>query len=1062
LVEVEHFLPSELARIPREGFDLYLHIDDGIRYRWPADLRPSAWWVIDTHMDFAWDLEKARDFDFVFAAQKDGARQLREGGIASAQWLPLACDPEIHRPHSVEKTFDVGFVGNVYVGPRADLLERIQREYPNSFVGQAYFDDMARVFSATRIVFNRSVVNDVNMRVFEALACGSLLLTNDLTDNGLSDLFLDNVHLATYGHEEKLLHKIEFFLQHSGLRESIANAGRREVLARHTYRHRMQTILAALAGHPESARSAAAPRRTVLRELKDRSYFEFARPEVLALIPPEARSVLEIGCGAGRLGEALKRRQPARVVGVELDPEAAAAAGQRLDLVVTGDIEQEQLGFAEGRFDCVICADVLEHLRQPQAVLGRLRRWLCADGRLVVSLPNVQHYSVVEGLLDGNWTYEPAGLLDRTHLRFFTRQTIEELFRKSGFDIEQLETVCLPPDQERLEAARGTALPLGRLTLSGLSPAALEQFFVYQYLVQAKPRPEPLFHSESGTARCASDSGLGCILAIRNRPAEYLERTFQTFAFQTLRPVDQVLLDYGSDSDYAAAYRRLCSEFGWRYERSEPEEPRWSLAAAYNEAAAVLSSSVRILFKSDVDVLLGENVLALAAKHGTSQFCQFPYFTTRSDAAYPDRFASSKDLAEFRKQCPGPRPSAGQGLFACPRVWFQQVGGFDRNFRAWGYEDHDLRERAERSLGTIDLDSGEVTLVHQWHPPSTEAGEARQNQAYFLQMRLSGTIVRNGGRLVPARNSPSLPLRKAHGARRVRIVRNYTDPDLMRQTPGGRGIWAGVEFTEEPIDDCDYLVVLNAPAGREGLSPCSGPIWQIAQEPPVEPFHVYHAGRSAAGVTYERVYTQDETKEGGQFRLAPGALPWHVHRDYDSLVRLPPPAKTKTLSWVTSNKTWLPGHQERMQFLETIRGKVPFDLFGRGFQPLGDKWDGLAPYRFSLAIENFAGNYYWSEKIVDCFLAWTVPIYFGCPRITDYFPPEALVSIDIQDPVTAVEQIRDVLEGNEYEARLEALAYARELVLHKYQLFPFLVEQIAQAESGEPAGRQRTECASAV
>src|SRR5438552_985807 len=137
LVEVEHFEPAELARVPRTGFDLYLNIDDGLEYHLPRDLGPTAWWAIDTHMNFAWCREKARGFDLVFAAQRDGADQLRRAGIDSAAWLPLACDPEIHRKHGVAKRYDVAFVGNVFPGPRAELLDLIRRRYPNSFVGQA-------------------------------------------------------------------------------------------------------------------------------------------------------------------------------------------------------------------------------------------------------------------------------------------------------------------------------------------------------------------------------------------------------------------------------------------------------------------------------------------------------------------------------------------------------------------------------------------------------------------------------------------------------------------------------------------------------------------------------------------------------------------------------------------------------------------------------------------------------------------------------------------------------------------------------------------------------------
>src|SRR5690242_14079285 len=82
LVDVEHVLPTELSRLAGRGFDLYLNVDDGLRYRLPPTLRPCAWWAIDTHLDFAWYREKAPDFDLVFAAQRDGAERLRAEGVA--------------------------------------------------------------------------------------------------------------------------------------------------------------------------------------------------------------------------------------------------------------------------------------------------------------------------------------------------------------------------------------------------------------------------------------------------------------------------------------------------------------------------------------------------------------------------------------------------------------------------------------------------------------------------------------------------------------------------------------------------------------------------------------------------------------------------------------------------------------------------------------------------------------------------------------------------------------------------------------------------------------------
>ncbi len=188
-------------------------------------------------------LQKARGSDLVFAAQCDGAEQLRAAGIGTAEWLPLACDPEIHARQDVPKEYDAAFVGNVFPGPRAELLALIRRRYPRSFIGNAYFDEMAREYSAARTAFNRSIRNDVNMRVFEAVACGSMLLTNDLADNGQGEHFRDGVHLATYRDAEELLDKLAFYLGRDEARERVAAAGRAEAIEKHTYRHRMERLL---------------------------------------------------------------------------------------------------------------------------------------------------------------------------------------------------------------------------------------------------------------------------------------------------------------------------------------------------------------------------------------------------------------------------------------------------------------------------------------------------------------------------------------------------------------------------------------------------------------------------------------------------------------------------------------------------------------------------------------------------------------------------------------------------------------------------------------------------
>ena len=419
-MRVEHFLPTELDQLPAELFDLFINIDDGLDYVLPSCLRPSALWAIDTHLEFDRSLRKARSADYVFAAQKDGAERLRQRGVSSAIWLPLACDPELHgQCETVSKEYDVGFVGNVLPGIRAELLDRVQASYPRTFVGIRYFREMTRLYCASRIVFNRGIKNDINMRVFEGLASGSLLLTNELAANGQSELFQDGEHLATYRDSDDLLDKIAWYLKHDSERERIASAGRVEVLDKHTYLHRMQSLLATVEGDATCEdNEVKSPTVVPVAEhpsgsSKSQTYYQFERPEVVALVPEHSRRILDVGCGAGRLGAAIKARQSTNVVGLELDPAAADLAKQSLDEVVLGNVEHANVEFADASFDCVICADVLEHMEDPESVLLKVNRWLSNVGRLVASIPNVRHHSVLRSLLDGNFNYEPAGFARR-------------------------------------------------------------------------------------------------------------------------------------------------------------------------------------------------------------------------------------------------------------------------------------------------------------------------------------------------------------------------------------------------------------------------------------------------------------------------------------------------------------------------------------------------------------------------------------------------------------------------------------------------------------------------
>ncbi len=160
-------------------------------------------------------------------------------------------------------------------------------------------------------------------------------------------------------------------------------------------------------------------------------YYGEVREDILPFIPADARDLLEIGCGRGLTGQLIRRQRGCRVTGVELNPDVAAEAARHLDRVIVGDIEELEI---DQRFDAVVATELFEHLVYPEEFLAKMKTLVRPGGRIVLSVPNVGHYSLVEDLLAGRWDYLPIGLLCYTHFRFFTRATLEAWIERVGFD----------------------------------------------------------------------------------------------------------------------------------------------------------------------------------------------------------------------------------------------------------------------------------------------------------------------------------------------------------------------------------------------------------------------------------------------------------------------------------------------------------------------------------------------------------------------------------------------------------------------------------------------------
>ena len=176
--------------------------------------------------------------------------------------------------------------------------------------------------------------------------------------------------------------------------------------------------------------------------VKTPEYYSGTRPEMMSYVPVSAATILEIGCGEGEFGLRLKKERGAKVWGVEYDPVSASKAEKVLDKVLTGDINKALDELPDGYFDAVVCNDVLEHLTDPYTVLDRLKKKLSSNGVVVSSIPNVRFFrNLYDLVFRKNWDYTEDGILDKTHFRFFTKNSIRKMYEGVGYKILRLDGI---------------------------------------------------------------------------------------------------------------------------------------------------------------------------------------------------------------------------------------------------------------------------------------------------------------------------------------------------------------------------------------------------------------------------------------------------------------------------------------------------------------------------------------------------------------------------------------------------------------------------------------------
>jgi hypothetical protein len=291
---------------------------------------------------------------------------------------------------------------------------------------------------------------------------------------------------------------------------------------------------------------------------------------------------------------------------------------------------------------------------------------------------------------------------------------------------------------------------------------------------------------------------------------------------------------------------------------------------------------------------------------------------------------------------------------------------------------------------------------------------------------------------------------------KVKLSFPYPEWDLIRQTPASKGIWKDYKFyINETITECDYWFVFDHLLTKTENTICAKENIVLLT---AEPFSIQGYDKKFTNQFGHIITCQQEIRHPKLTRFLQGH-PWFVgaeyregkyqnfSKGYDELIDTVFVNKTKQISIITSDKLITDGHKKRYEFALALKDYFGsnIDLFGRGVHDFADKWDVLADYKYSIAIENSCYPDYVSEKIMDCYLAHTFPIYYGSPNVGNYFSKQAFQSFDIlkiDDAKGSIEQLLN--DQNHYRNALSELIKAKNKCLNEYNLFPLIVNFIEQ------------------
>jgi hypothetical protein len=287
----------------------------------------------------------------------------------------------------------------------------------------------------------------------------------------------------------------------------------------------------------------------------------------------------------------------------------------------------------------------------------------------------------------------------------------------------------------------------------------------------------------------------------------------------------------------------------------------------------------------------------------------------------------------------------------------------------------------------------------------------------------------------------------------VKILGNV--PNLLErtydQTPNGRFIFGNTFFTF--FGKADIYLVLNSLSDNQVSDLKSIHkqfLWGIHMEPS-DYIDMFSYNKNIE--LYSRFYTNHPKliKKGMPYIPSPPYVNFHIGKKYDFLVKSKNNEKKYNLGVIISGLKHLDGHHKRLQFLEKlIENQIEFVFWGRGddfnkysnyLGVINNKWDALSLCKYTIVLENSINEYYWSEKIVDALLAFALPLYYGCPNITNYLPEQSFIKIDIQED-SCFEKIKKIINSDEYKKRLPYILEARDVILKRQNIYAFIDREI--------------------